>query len=103
MEKKGAVNLTVESSLPYQVDASLETEIKSQDGANILDKSILGIKPNSDSNYKTFVSIKNPVTLLDNQESGQTNNHDIDFKLNKGVNYVADTYKTTIKLEVKQK
>lgn len=103
VEKKGAIKLTVESSLPYQIDASLETEIKSQDGTNTLDKSILGIKSSDSEDYESFVAVKTPITLLDSQEYGDVNIHPIDLKLNRGTNYKVDVYKASIKFEVRQK
>ena len=54
MEKLSAVNLTVESSLPYEVNASLETEIQNADKTEVVDKSIFGIKSNNDVNYKNI-------------------------------------------------
>ena len=54
MEKQNAINLTVESSLPYEVNASLETEIQNVDKTEVVDKSILGIKSNNDVNYKNI-------------------------------------------------
>ena len=101
--KENAINLTVESSLPYQINALLETEIQNEDGTNILDKSILGIKSDDSNDYQVFPFINTPITLLDNQESGIVNTHPIDLKLNKGINYVVDIYKTTIKFEAIQK
>lgn len=48
MEKANAINLTVESSLPYEVNASLETEIQNADRTEIIDKLILNIKANTE-------------------------------------------------------
>ena len=55
MEKLNAVNLTVESSLPYELNVSLEGEIQNADKTETLDKSILGIRANGDVDYKSFV------------------------------------------------
>ena len=103
MEKLSAVNLTVESSLPYEVNASLEAEIQNADKTEVVDKSILGIKSNNDVNYKTFTVINTPLNLLDNQSAGKINTHGIDLILRKDIIHKADVYKTTIKFEVNQK
>ena len=103
MEKQNAINLTVESSLPYEVNASLETEIQNVDKTEVVDKSILGIKSNNDVNYKTFTVINTPLNLLDNQVAGKINTHGIDLILRKDIIHKADVYKTTIKFEVNQK
>ena len=103
MEKLSAVNLTVESSLPYEVNASLETEIQNADKTEIVDKSILGIRANGSTNYKTFTAINTPLNLLDNQVAGKINTHGIDLILRKDIIHKADVYKTTIRFEVNQK
>ena len=103
MEKQNAINLTVESSLPYEVNASLETEIQNADKTEIVDKSILGIRANGSINYKTFTAINTPLNLLDNQVAGKINTHGIDLILRKDIIHKADVYKTTIKFEVNQK
>lgn len=46
MEKLKAVNLSVNSSLPYEIGAYLVTEIKNSDGSSEIDKSLLNIKLN---------------------------------------------------------
>ena len=61
LEQLNAVNLTVSSSLPYKVNAYLETEIQNQNNSSIMDKSILKIKANSDSIYKEFTDINNCI------------------------------------------
>ena len=103
MEKLSAVNLTVESSLPYEVNASLETEIQNADKTEIVDKSILGIRANGTIDYKTFTAINTPLNLLDNQVAGKINTHGIDLILRKDIIHKADVYKTTIRFEVNQK
>lgn len=46
-----------------------------------MDKSILNIKANSKSAYKTFSDTVNPLKLLDNQLAGNDISHGIDIKL----------------------
>ena len=103
MIKENAVTLTVTSSLPYEINTYLVSEIKSIDGSKTIDKSILNIKANSESNYNTFNDINTPIKLLDIQNSGLTNTHGIDLKLDSNVSFKTDAYKTTLQFEVNQK
>ena len=103
MEKKNALNITVQSSLPYTLSASLESEIYNSDKSNKLDKSILNIKNSTDSNYRGFTDIGTPMVILENQVYNNVNNHSIDLMLNSTGFKKADTYKTTLKFEVEQK
>lgn len=103
IEKLNAINLTISSSLPYKVNAYLASEIQNADKSNIIDKFILNIKANSDTNYKEFMETINPVILLDDQSKGNGISHGIDLKLASNQSYKADIYKTVIKFEVEQK
>ena len=103
MIKENAINLTVESSLPYEVSASLEDEIRSIGGPETVDKSVLGIKSHTESIYNTFNTIGDPIIILDNEEPGEVNTHSIDLKLNKNIISKADVYKSSIRFEVRQK
>ena len=99
-----AVELTVESSLPYEVNAYLPEEIRGSDGTKILDKNIVNIKSNSSSVYKTFTDINTKVNLLDNQSYNNYGNiHGIDIMLDGTLTHETDVYKGTIKFEVIQK
>lgn len=103
IEKLNAVTLSVESSLPYELNVSLESEITNSKGTEIANKNVLSLRESSQDTYKNFTSVGAPLNLLDNQEAGKNNIHGIDIKLNKGVLLKTDIYKTTIKYEVKQK
>ena len=103
IEKTNAVNLTVSSSLPYKINAYLEDEIQNSDKSSVIDKSVLNIKANSDTAYKSFVDTTSPIVLLDNQVEGRYNSHGVDIRLNGGLTHKADVYKTIIKFEVEQK
>ena len=103
MEKLNTVNLTINSSLPYQVNAYLVNEIQNADKSKTMDKSILNIKANSESTYKEFADIVNPILLLDNQPKGNDVSHGVDIKLKGNIAHKKDAYKTTIKFEVNQK
>ena len=102
--KENAVNLTINSSLPYKVDAYLASEIQNTNKDKTMDKEILNIKANSLADYKTFTDVAiTPITLLDDQEAGKDKSHGIDIKLKGGLSYERDTYKTTIKFVATQK
>lgn len=103
IEKVNAVNLTINSSLPYEINSYLVSEIQNADKSNTMDKQILNIKANSESTYKTFSSINTKVNLLDNQIPGNNKVHSIDLKLKGGIAHDKDNYKTAIKFEAQQK
>lgn len=103
MIKINAINVTVSSSLPYQLNAYLTTEIQNSDSTKIMDKSIFNIKENSESEYKTFTNLNEKMILKDNCISGYDIFHGIDIKLKQGIPHEKNVYKTTIKLEVEQK
>lgn len=103
MEKLGAINMTVSSSLPYEVNAYLPMEIQNSGKSKTMDKSILNIKASSEVAYNEFTDLVTPVLLLDNQVAGNDKTHGIDLKLNGGVAHEKDNYKTTIRFEVNQK
>lgn len=104
MKKKNAVNLTVNSSLPYEINAYLMTDIQNSNKTTALDKEILNIKASETDEYKTFEDIGiTPIQLLNDQPSGNNLNHSIDFMLKGGDAYKSDTYKTVVKFEANQK
>lgn len=103
VEKPNTVNISINSSLPYNLNAYLSTEIQNSDKSKIMDKDILNIKENSEANYQTFNSVDNKVVLKSNCESGNNKQHNIDFKLKGGIAHEKDVYKTTIKFEAEQK
>ena len=102
-ELKSAVNLTVSSSLPYKINASLESDIYNSDKSSKLDKSTLNIKPSKESVYKGFADISTPIVLLDDQSAGVDTIHSIDMKLDSIDIKKADIYKTSVKFEIEQK
>lgn len=103
MEKLNAISLTINSSLPYRINAYLATEIQNGDKSKIMDKEILNIRANGNTDYNTFVDTTTPVVLLDDHQSGNNINHDIDLMLKGNLSHEKDVYKTTIKFEVVQK
>ena len=103
VELPGSLELTVDSNLSYNINAILESEIRNSDGTKIMDKSILGIKANTDSAYSFFSSVGDKIILFENMNAVGAQNHLIDLCLKGGIPYEEDNYKTTIKIEVLQK
>lgn len=102
MELRSAIDLHIESTLPYDLYSSLESPISNTDGTSYIDNSILSIKESSESNYQIYHDIKTPILLKGDNSAGD-NTHYIDIKLNKNILYKADVYKTSIKFEAIQK
>ena len=103
VEKTNAVNISINSSLPYQLNAYLPVEIQNTDKTNSIDKSILNIKENSEADYKEFINLNEKVVLKDNCPAGNNLTHGVDLKLVGGIAHEKDVYKTTIKFEAEQK
>ena len=101
--KENAVQISINSSLPYSLNAYLPIEIQNSDKSNTMDKQILNVKENSKSNYQTFASTTDKVILKDNCPAGNSLIHGVDIKLSGGIAHEKDVYKTTIKFEVEQK
>ena len=101
--KENAVNITINSSLPYQINAYLPAEIQNSDKSATMDKSILNIKESGESNYQTFVNTTDKIVLKDNCSAGNYLTHGVDLKLAGGIAHEKDVYKATIKLEAEQK
>lgn len=103
LEKTNAVNLIISSSLPYMVNAYLENEIQNSDKSKTMNKEILNIRADGESNYSAFVDTVTPIVLFDNQIESSNTVHGVDIKLEGGISHDKDVYKTTIKFEVNQK
>lgn len=103
MVKRNSINLTVNSSLPYEINAYLPREIENADKNSSLDKHILNIKVNSEADYKEFIDVNTKLQLLDNQSPGNNKIHGVDIKLKGGIAHKKDNYKATIKFEINQK
>ena len=96
------IELSISSSLPYQVTSTLATDIANKDKTNIITPSILSIKANSSSEYKTFNRVGEAITLLSNQPPTSLCTTGIDLRLNSGVPFKTDVYKSVIKIELNQ-
>lgn len=103
IEKLNAINLTVSSSLPYKINAYLSTEIQNGDKSKTMDRAILNIRANGESNYNTFVDIDSPTVLLDGQPADNNVSHGIDLMLKGNLAHEKDVYKTVIMFEAEQK
>ena len=103
MEKLGAVNITVSSSLPYDLNAYMPNGISNLDGTKTMDSNLLNIRDDSTSTYKPFIGIDTKVILKEDCNAGNNNLHTIDFKLNGSQSHDADIYRTVIKFEAQQK
>ena len=106
IEKQGAINITINSSLPYELNAYMMDEMYNNDKSQKIDMNRLNIKDNlndTDTNYKEFTAINTKLILNDSCDAGNDIEHIIDLKLKGGEAYPADIYKTTIKFEAEQK
>ena len=102
-EQLGAVNMTINSSLPYELNAYMPTGIFNADKSKNMPLDILNIKESSEDDYQTFESITDKIVLKDGCSKGNGLNHSIDLKLSTSSAHKADVYKTVIKFEVEQK
>ena len=103
LELKNALNIFISSSLPYNLNASLPTEIYNSNKTASLPKNIINIKENSNRDYKAFSNLNDKIVLKDNNPSGNNIKHSIDLMLSGGVTHKKDVYKAIIKFEVEQK
>ena len=103
MELNNAINISINSSLPYQLNSYLLSEIENSGKSNRIEKDLLNIKSNIDNNYKTFNDINEKLVLEDDCDAGNNKSHSIDLKLKGSQAHEADIYKTVIKFEAEQK
>jgi hypothetical protein len=101
-ENTNALELTVSSSLPYEVKSYLETDIAGTTYNEKLEASILNIKLNSDASYKSFTRVGEGLVLADNQPHGDDIVYNLDLKIKGGKTVKADIYRTVVKFEVNQ-
>lgn len=103
MELNNAINISINSSLPYQLNSYLLSEIENSGKSNRIEKDLLNIKVNKDSDYKNFNAINKKLVLEDDCDAGNNKSHSIDLKLKGSQAHEADIYKTVIKFEAEQK
>ena len=102
MEKLKAIELTINSSLPYNINACLESDILNADNTKSLDKELFNIKESSDNIYQKFNDNQDKITLKENCPSGNFITHNIDLKLGSSSAHTKDVYRAAIKIEVEQ-
>ena len=103
LEMLGAVNISINSSLPYQLNAYMPSEIANSDKSKTLPIDILNIKDASESDYKQFANTTDKIVLKDGCAKGNDKVHTIDLKLASNQAHKADIYKTVVKFEAEQK
>ena len=103
IEKTQALEISISSSLPYDLNAYMPMELQNRDGSKKIDLNTFKIKESSESIYNSFENITDKIVLKSDCPSGNNIAHNIDFMLSGNNAYEADIYKTTIKFEVVQK
>ena len=103
MEKLGAVNLTINSSLPYSLNAYMPAEISNANSSAKIPFDVFNIKESTETAYEHFENSTDKVVLKDTCEKGNGNTHVIDLKLSTNAAHKADIYKTVLKFEAVQK
>lgn len=102
-ELKNALDISVESSLPYELNATLPSQICNADKSSVLPSSALSIKESSKNTYDTFNNMNEKILIATTGKYNDKTNYSIDLKFNGVAGYKADIYKATIKFEVVQK
>ena len=103
LELIDALEMKINSSIPYNINAYLESEIQNSDKTLTVDKSLFNLKENRSDEYKEFTDIQTKLALSENNSAGNDKIHIFDFKLKGGLSHKADIYKTVVKFEVEQK
>ena len=103
IEMLNAINISIDSSLPYNLNVYMPVGISNADNSQTMDTSMFNIKESSETKYKQFVNTSSKVVLKDNCAAGNRMTHKIDLKLASNQAHKADVYKTVIKFEAEQK
>ncbi|MBQ8997125.1 MAG: leucine-rich repeat domain-containing protein [Clostridium sp.] len=98
-----AIEITINSSLPYDLNAYMPSEIQNSDGTNKVSFRLFNIKESNSNEYKQFENTIDKIVLKEGCHSGKNIVHNIDLKLASDDAIVRDIYKTTIKFEATQK
>jgi hypothetical protein len=101
-EKLNALELTVSSSLSYNLSVTLDSDIVGQNKGKILDSSIVNIKLSTESFYKNFSNNQKKLYLAENQVAENDIVYGIDLKVADNKITIFDIYKTVLKFEVEQ-
>ena len=102
-EKLKAINISISSSLPYDLNAYMPVGISNQSGTEFISMDTFNIRESSEGVYKTFADTTTKLPLKEDCQAGNNKSHSIDLKLDTDSMYKADIYKTTIKFEAQQK
>ena len=103
-EMQNAVEISVTSSLPYSLNAYLESPLQNQDKTSTIEACSLNIKENNQTSYQAFQNTTDKIVLNDNADANNDwTTHNIDIKLAKDNAHKTDVYKATIKFEAVQK
>ena len=103
VEIKDALTITVDSSLPYNMNVSMPAEISNADGSLKIDFGLFNIKESNEANYQYFRNVTDKLVLKSNCEKGEGKVHKIDLKLTSNQAHKADIYKTVLKFEIEQR
>lgn len=103
MEMLNAINISIDLSLPYNLNAYMPVGISNADNSQTMDTSMFNIKESSDTIYKQFINTNSKVILKGNCAVANRTIHKIDLKLSSNKTYKSDIYKTVIKFEAEQK
>ena len=103
MEKLGALDITINSSLPYSLNAYMPKELSNSDGSSSMGVNLLNIRENTQSAYSQFVNTTDKVVLKSDCDKGNNKVHTIDLKLASDRSFKPDIYKAVIKFEAEQK
>lgn len=103
IEQLNAIDISINSSLPYSLNAYLPQSISNNDNSETMSLDILNIRENGNAPYQQFSNINTKLILNDSCEKGNNKRHSIDLKLASDEAHKADVYKTVLKFEVEQK
>lgn len=98
-----AINITIDSNLPYQINSYLVTDMQNNDKTKTMPREVFNIKESSESSYFSFKDVDEKMVLKDDCPAGINNPHSVDIMLKGGIAYEKDSYRATIKIEVEQK
>lgn len=101
--KDDAIKITVNSSLPYKINAFMPSKIANANGTEEMPMDLFNIRESSKTTYEQFANNTDAVILKDNCNKGNNNIHYIDLKLASNQAHKADVYKTVLKFEIEQK
>ena len=103
-EMLDAVKITINSSLPYTLNAYLESNIENTDKTSTIEASSLNIREDSQSNYEAFRNTIDKIVLKESCDANTEGNiHNIDIMMAKDTAHKPDVYKATVKFEAIQK